>query len=302
MLNQYIDLPTQWKVLRKIGRGMYSTVYMVEEINTCNIYALKVMKYMKDVNLFINESKIFTLLDYPTIPKYFKTVHLKYTSFYNDNIIETYDKVPLNDTITIDSKNNEYENCCYLMAIVMEYCQGMSLNRFVELYGYLSGDILQSVVIQLANTLAYLKKKNILHRDIKPDNILIDEKNNIKLIDFGFGTITTENTLIRDAGTPYYMAPESFNHHHIFASDVWSMGITLFYAATGELTFQAEDRTELIENISKLKYYIPYFIPNDLTFLFIDIFVLDPDDRIDIDEIVHHRYLKNSPRLIKSHS
>ena len=105
---------------------------------------------------------------------------------------------------------------------------------------------------QLADAVAYLHTKNVVHRDLKLDNILVDENNGVKLIDFGFSvSASAEHKLQLFCGTPHYMDPDivkkkEYNGH---AADVWALGVILFIILTGKLPFFAEFEADLFRKI-----------------------------------------------------
>ena len=98
------------------------------------------------------------------------------------------------------------------------------------------------VIKDILTALIYLHKKNILHRDIKLDNILLDKNNNLKLCDFGISLFIKNNNFYTDrCGTPAYIAPEIIQSKYKgFKSDFWSLGVTLFILLTASPPFKAK--------------------------------------------------------------
>ena len=82
---------------------------------------------------------------------------------------------------------------------------------------------------------------NIVHRDIKPDNLMYDKHGEIRLVDFGLA-IQTNKSLHQIAGTPYFMSPEVFKGSYGPKCDMWAMGVVLYMTVTGELPFTGKDR------------------------------------------------------------
>ncbi len=102
-----------------------------------------------------------------------------------------------------------------------------------------------------------MHSKNICHRDIKLENILLDENLNIKIIDFGFAICSPPERKINSfCGTPNYMAPEIVLKKEHFAQkiDVWACGILLYILICGKFPFKANDEKELYRKISKTIY------------------------------------------------
>jgi MAP/microtubule affinity-regulating kinase len=101
---------------------------------------------------------------------------------------------------------------------------------------------------------------NIAHRDLKLDNILIDNENNIKIIDFGFATSCRPNErLTINCGTPHYMDPDLAKRANYLgqAADVWALGVILFILLTNKLPFFAEFEADLFRKIQNSKFKFP---------------------------------------------
>lgn len=96
----------------------------------------------------------------------------------------------------------------------------------------------------MAEALAHCHNQNICHRDIKLENVLVDEKDNVKLIDFGFSLKCNNKTrLVSFCGTPPYMSPElsAKNPYNGQSSDVWALGVALYLMTTGKFPFKANN-------------------------------------------------------------
>lgn len=127
--------------------------------------------------------------------------------------------------------------------IAMEYCDGLSLRDMIE-KGPLDVAAAISVGIQVAEALAEAHRRQIIHRDVKSSNIIIDRKNRARLLDFGLASFEgpTDVTMTMDtAGTPAYMAPERFERGGGDArGDIWALGVVLYEAVTGRMPFTSE--------------------------------------------------------------
>lgn len=127
--------------------------------------------------------------------------------------------------------------------IIAEYLQGLSLKAFVERHQPSQRDML-IWILQLLDALEYCHAKHIIHRDIKPDNIMIVTGHQVKLLDFGIAKIEGQNQLTTDGsmlGTIAYMSPEQIQNSRLITaqSDIYSLGVLMYELFTGKLPFNA---------------------------------------------------------------
>lgn len=156
--------------------------------------------------------------------------------------------------------------------LVMEYTSSNSLNAYIKSKSSrrLSEDESRSIFRQVVDAIRYCHHKNVVHRDIKLENILVDDKRMIKLIDFGYPysinnspprfsiAIDPATKLNVFCGTPSYMAPEIVNKvQYSFPADVWALGILLFKMITGAFPFRGTDDKELYRKINSGKIEFP---------------------------------------------
>ena len=178
--------------------------------------------------------------------------------------------------------------------IIMEYISGGTLQSFVKKRRKLNEKTAKIFYKQIIESIKYIHSKNIVHRDIKLENILIDLNNNIKICDFGVGIMINQNTILHDqCGTPVYMAPEIIkNNGYIgFPVDIWSSGIALYIMLSGNVPFNRGKLNDLQYEIlnSPLKNI------NDVSFeandLLKGILNKDPNKRFSPDDILNHPWL-----------
>jgi serine/threonine protein kinase len=140
----------------------------------------------------------------------------------------------------------EYEGQSYL---VMELADHGSLDSRIEKQGRVQELVGLDIGIKIASALDLALKHNLLHRDIKPGNILFDSDNEPKLVDFGLARSVEaepESATVTE-GTPYYVAPEKIKREkETFLSDMYSLGATLYHALTGHVPFDAPTVEELV--------------------------------------------------------
>ncbi|MBI9100147.1 MAG: serine/threonine protein kinase [Spirochaetaceae bacterium] len=168
--------------------------------------------------------------------------------FKNDHIVDVYDHFKAGGSYYI----------------VLEFVDGMALDELIKKERYLPNDTALLIFLDACKALKYAHDKNVIHRDIKPGNILISRKGDIKLVDFGIASISDddETNLTRDGmtlGTPSYMAPEQFNNSKSvdLRADIYSMGVMLYEMVTGKKPYPGNYSPETLAKIQKGKYQIP---------------------------------------------
>ena len=176
----------------------------------------------------------------------------------------------------------------------MEYIEGISLldkikkdtNHFFEEQRALK------LFVQILKAIIYCQNKNICHRDIKLENILIIKDDIIKLIDFGFAVKTDKETFQNLlCGSPSYMAPEIVNKEKYIAqySDIWSLGVLFYSMLYGRFPFKGKNQEELFKKINEAKVEFPDDIEvNDkIKILLKKILVVIPTQRPSLQEILN---------------
>jgi serine/threonine protein kinase len=177
----------------------------------------------------------------------------------------------------------------------MEYICG-DLLTFIRKRNKLNEPISKVIFKQIIEGLRYIHKKNIIHRDIKLDNILIDTTNTVKICDFGVSRrIQRGEKIYERCGTPAYIAPEIYKKvgYTGFQSDVWSAGVTLYYMLSGNLPFKGNNIHDLENAILLGEYHKIRDISYEANDIIEKMLKLNPSERITIDEILKHPWLKN---------
>lgn len=211
-------LSGRYEIIEQIGVGGMSYVYKAFDSKRKKVVAIKILKE----ELSIDEEFV----------KKFKSEALACKDIKQENVISAYD--------VVDEGNMHY--------IVMEYLEGTTLNKYIKQKGKLSNEDTIAISIQVAKGIQAAHKKGIIHRDIKPQNIVIDNNGVVKITDFGIAraiTSTTKNISV--IGTVHYISPEQVRNTKVdFRSDIYSFGCTMYEMITGEVPFEGETPLDII--------------------------------------------------------
>ena len=201
----------KYKVLSTIGSGGFATVYLAEDTWIDKKVALKVPhRQALEFGDLLREPRLLASLSHP-------------------NIVAI---------LTAEKQENVF-------FIVMEYVSGETLEAVIAREGPLDLAVALDYTCQICNAVDYAHRHGVLHRDLRPSNVLIPETGPLKVADFGtsrFLEIAAHGTTV--IGSPPYMAPEQFLGKAVFASDIYSLGITMFQILTGELPYDATSPAE----------------------------------------------------------
>ena len=185
----------------------------------------------------------------------------------------------------------------------MEYCAGGDLHNFIRKQGPLPSKIAQHFMIELAKGLKFLYSHALVHRDLKPHNLLLVEfspSSSLKIADFGFARHLNEAALADTlCGSPLYMAPEILRHNKYDAkADLWSVGTVLYEMLVGRPPFSGSNPQELLLNIERTDLKIPKHVASDEDVIQMLKLLLrrNPMERISFKEFFNNKYLSpNAP-------
>ena len=244
-------------------------------------------------------------------------------SFQKKKIHQLYKEMEiLNEKNNIEKLKNNLNIISYFgttkdqfkIYFLYEYINGENLQQVISNYGLNSEKLVKFYFIQILNSIKYCHSFDIVHRDIKPDNLILSEdKKLIKLIDFGSSydlnnlsneqkyeeILKKEKTQKKIfkyfVGTPGFIAPECI--HNKFSdkrSDYWSLGCLLYNLLTGFPPFLGENTFDILEKASEGKFIFPEgILSNDAIDLINKLIVVDADKRLNIEQMFNHPFLKN---------
>lgn len=196
----------KYRIKKWLGGGAFGDVYLAVDTIIEKDFALKVSRLRKkDIQLLKDEAKLLASLEHPHIVR-----------FYNVDEIEG------------------------KLVLVMEYVEGTSLREIID-RGKLPYDKAVNIIAQVLDALSYAHSRGAIHRDVKPENILLSKDERVKITDFGLARFIKEGSLSASmAGTPLYMPPESWKGKFSIESDIYSTGVVLYEMLTGVNPFIAD--------------------------------------------------------------
>ena len=256
-----------YKIGRSIGHGAFGKVNLALHVLSGHLVCLKSFnknKHTFPLNKVMNEVQIMS----------------KFRR--HKNIVKLFE---------VFETNNYY---CIVMENVIGGNLLNAINKITKIPEYLSKIIFK----QLIETLQYIHFLGIVHRDIKPDNILLELNNTIKICDFGISKEIKKGQLLKDScGTPAFVAPEILldEPYDPFPTDIWSCGVVLYAMITGFFPFRGINEAELHKSILNGVFVRTKDISNDLYDLLKKILEINPRNRISLEDILKHPWLADVP-------
>ena len=202
----------KYKIIAPLGSGGFGTVYLAQDTWIDKKVAIKVPhRQGLDFGELLREPRLLASVSHP-------------------NIV----------SITTAEKQDN------LFFIVMEYVQGETLENLIAGQGALDVNRTLDFTCQICNAVDHAHRQGVIHRDLRPANVLVTENDMVKVADFGtsrFLEIAAHGTTV--IGSPPYMAPEQFEGKSVFASDIYSLGVSMYQMLTGDLPYDTPSPSDL---------------------------------------------------------
>ena len=213
MITQGVFIADRYEIIDKVGSGGMSDVYRAKDHILGREVAIKILKpeFSEDA----------------TFVAKFRTEAQSAAGLEHPNIVNIYD---------VGSENGMY-------FIVMEYVEGITLKTYIEKKGQLNFKEAISIAIQVGRGIEAAHQKGIIHRDIKPQNIIISTEGKVKVTDFGIARAASSNTIHADVmGSVHYSSPEQARNGFVDGkSDIYSLGIVMYEMVTGRVPFDGDN-------------------------------------------------------------
>ena len=235
MLRAGFFIGDRYEILGKVGTGGMADVYKAKDHTLGRFVGIKVLKqeFSEDVN-FVTK---------------FRTEAQSAAGLEHPNIVNIYD---------VGSENA-------IHYIVMEYVEGITLKTYIEKKGQLSFKEAVSIAIQVGRGIEAAHNKHIIHRDIKPQNIIISTEGKVKVTDFGIARAATTHTINSDVmGSVHYASPEQARNGFVDGkSDIYSLGIVMYEMVTGRVPFDGESAVAIaIQHLQEEMVLPSAYTPN----------------------------------------
>uniref|UniRef100_A0A3Q3BGC5 non-specific serine/threonine protein kinase n=1 Tax=Kryptolebias marmoratus TaxID=37003 RepID=A0A3Q3BGC5_KRYMA len=253
-----------YEIERTIGKGNFAVVKLATHVITKAKVAIKIVDktQLDDENLkkIFREVQIMKLLKHPHIIRLYQVM--------------------------------ETEKMIYL---VTEFASGGEIFDHLVAHGRMAEKDARKKFKQIVAAVHFCHCRNIVHRDLKAENLLLDHNLNIKIADFGFSNIFSRGQLLKTwCGSPPYAAPELFEGKEYDGPkvDIWSLGVVLYVLVCGALPFDGSTLQNLRARVLSGKFRIPFFMSTDCEYLIRHMLVLEPSRRLTMEQICKNKWMR----------
>lgn len=249
---------------KTIGKGNFAVVKLASNVITNSKVAIKIIDK--------------TCLDEENLAKTFREISILKV-LHHPHITRLYE--------VMESRNKIY--------LVTEHAARGEIFDHLVAHGRMKEEEASRIFSQIISAVDYCHSKGIVHRDLKAENVLLDNEMNVKLADFGFSNTFSEGTPLRTwCGSPPYAAPEVFQgvEYDGPKSDIWSLGVVLYVLVCGALPFDGATLHDLRSVVVAGKFRIPFFMSQECEHLIRHMLVVEPEKRYTLKQIANHKWLE----------
>ncbi|XP_074497497.1 serine/threonine-protein kinase SIK3 homolog isoform X5 [Sebastes fasciatus] len=253
-----------YEIERTIGKGNFAVVKLATHVITKAKVAIKIVDK--------------TQLDEENLKKIFREVQIM-KLLKHPHIIRLYQVM-------------ETERIIYL---VTEYASGGEIFDHLVAHGRMAEKDARKKFKQIVAAVHFCHCRNIVHRDLKAENLLLDHNLNIKIADFGFSNLFSRGQLLKTwCGSPPYAAPELFEGKEYDGPkvDIWSLGVVLYVLVCGALPFDGSTLQNLRARVLSGKFRIPFFMSTDCEYLIRHMLILEPSRRLSMEQICKNKWMR----------
>ncbi|XP_068685415.1 serine/threonine-protein kinase SIK1-like isoform X2 [Montipora foliosa] len=251
-----------------IGKGNFAVVKLARHRVTKSQVAIKIIDktQLDETNLkkVYREIQIMKLLNHPHIVKLYQVMETK-----------------------------------SMLYLVTEYASNGEMFNYLS-HGALPEKEARKKFAQILSAVEYCHARHVVHRDLKAENLLLDQNLNIKIADFGFGNYYTPGSPLNTwCGSPPYAAPEVFEGklYHGPQLDIWSLGVVLYVLICRALPFDGGTLPALRDRVLEGRFRIPFFMSTECEHLIRHMLVKDPNQRYTIEQIKKHKWMQADPAV-----
>eukprot|EP00931_Biecheleriopsis_adriatica_P060043 TRINITY_DN36031_c0_g1_i1.p1 TRINITY_DN36031_c0_g1~~TRINITY_DN36031_c0_g1_i1.p1 ORF type:complete len:650 (-),score=108.60 TRINITY_DN36031_c0_g1_i1:66-2015(-) len=256
-------------LMKTIGEGTFGKVKLGTHILTGERVAVKVLEKER-------------IVDIADVERVAREIHILKLIRQSRHIIQLYE--------IIETPRQLY--------LIMEYACGGELFDYIVEHGRAEEKDACRFLHQILAGVERVHDMNVVHRDLKPENLLLDDRQDIKIVDFGLSNTFQDGQLLQTAcGSPCYAAPEMIagNKYHPPMVDIWSCGVILFALVCGFLPFEDQNHAELYKKILNAEYEMPNFVSREVADLISGMLTTDPTKRMTLADIRNHVWYRQMP-------
>lgn len=253
-----------YEIERTIGKGNFAVVKLAKHRITKTEVAIKIIDK--------------TQLDEVNLEKVYREVQIM-KELSHPNIIKLYQVMETNS----------------MVYLVSEYASNGEIFDYIARNGRMTEAMAKKKFWQILSAVEYCHNHHIVHRDLKAENLLLDEKMNVKIADFGFSNYYSVNDRLKTwCGSPPYAAPEVFEGKNYVGPevDIWSLGVVLYVLVCGTLPFDGSNLQVLREHVLSGRFRIPYFMSSECEHLIRRMLILEPKKRYKVEHVKQHKWMQ----------